>query len=401
MRQHGWLRDAASLGAAMARKVCIVTGTRAEYGLLSHLMSEVKRDSRVKLQVVATGTHLAPEFGLTWREIEGDGFQIDRKLEILLASDTGVGVAKTVGLATISFADAFSDLRPDIIVILGDRFEMLAAASAALVMKIPVAHIAGGDVTEGAFDESIRHAITKMAHLHFVTNGDSKARVCQLGEDPAHVHDVGAPGLDSIAKLEPFSREQLSRDLGFVFRDRNVLVTWHPETLAAESAGDAYQEVLAALDLLGAGYGIIFTRANADPAGRLINSMTDRFVASHANAAVFASLGQKRYLSLVRQVDFVAGNSSSGLYEVPSLKKPTVNIGNRQTGRLMAASVINVQCERDLIFKAFQGAMAMDCTNVINPYGGDGHTSTRIKDILGGVDVQQLLFKSFHDVTRD
>ncbi len=381
---------------ALQRKICVVTGTRAEYGLLVLLMKAVQEDPRLKLQIIATGMHLSPEFGLTYREIEKDGFAIDRKIEILLSSDTAVGVSKAIGLGILGFADAFASLAPDLVVLIGDRFEILAAATAALIPRLPIAHIGGGDLTEGAFDDAIRHSITKMAHLHFTTNEQSSAHVRQMGEDPRHVHNFGSPGLDCIAKMKFLDRDALAQELDFAFRKRNILVTYHPETLASSSAEEAFRELATALASLGPDVGIIFTKANADTEGRAINAMIDAFVQATPQARAYASLGQKRYLSLIRQVDVVVGNSSSGVYEVPSLKKPTVNIGDRQKGRLFAASVVNCRCESAEIGRAVAKALALNCSQVANPYAGEGDTARRIKDVLGSVDFSTLIPKHFH-----
>jgi len=381
------------------RKLCIVTGSRAEYGLLYWLMKEIQADQDLQLQIIATGMHLSPEFGLTYQSIEADGFMIDAKVEMLVSSDTPVGVAKSMGLGLIGFADALDRLRPDILVVLGDRFEILAAVQAALVACIPVAHIAGGDTTEGAFDESIRHSITKMSHLHFVTNDLALQRIRQLGENPDHIFNVGSPGLDYITRMKMLSRNELEKSLDFSFRKKNLLVTFHPVTLEAHTATEQFGELLAALDGLGAETGIIFTYPNADNGGREIIRLTDGFVAKHSNARAFVSLGQLRYLSALSQVDAVVGNSSSGLYEAPSFSKPSVNIGDRQKGRIQAKSVINCAPRSQEITEGVLLALAMDCAGTINPYG-DGNSSVRIKQHL--IEITQpnaLLKKHFFDQT--
>lgn len=380
------------------RKICVVTGSRAEYGLLSCLMEGVRDDEVLELQVVATGMHLSPEFGLTYHVIEEDGFTIDAKVEMLLSSDTPVGTAKSIGLGVIGFADAFERLRPDLLVLLGDRFEIFAAAQAALVSRIPIAHIAGGDTTEGAFDEAIRHSITKMSHLHFVTNEDAARRVRQLGEAPELVYNVGSPGLDQIRRLKLLGRDELCQQLDFRFRKRNILVTFHPVTLQSQPAHEQFQELLMALAELGSDTGIIITKPNADTGGKVLIGMIDKFVASHDNAHAYTSLGQLRYLSTLAQVDAVVGNSSSGLYEAPSFKIPTINIGDRQKGRLQADSVINCQPVAKQITHAINRAFRMDCSGVINPYG-DGNSSQRILDVIKAVsDPHMLLMKHFHEV---
>ncbi len=378
-----------------ARRVCVVTGSRAEYGLLYWLLKGLRDDPAFELQLVATGMHLAPEFGLTYRAIEQDGFRIDAKVEMLLSSDTAVGIAKSMGLGVIGFADAFDRLRPDLLVLLGDRFEIFAAAQAALVARIPIAHIGGGDTTEGAYDEALRHGITKMAHLHFVTNEDSARRVRQMGEDPHSVFVVGSTGIDNIVRLPRLDRAALEASLGWRLRDRNLLVTFHPVTLSEHSAADQFRELLAALETFGEDVGILFTLPNADNEGRSLIAMVEEFVANRPWTRAFASLGQQRYLSAMALVDAVVGNSSSGLYEAPSFHKPTVNIGERQKGRLKAASVIDCAPRRDAIVAAIRAAFALDCSKVVNPYGR-GDASEKILAALKRVrDPHALVQKRF------
>lgn len=382
----------------MFRNICVVTGSRAEYGLLYWLMKGIQEDPDLELQVIATGMHLSPEFGLTYKVIEQDGFTIDATVEMLLSSDTPVGIAKSVGLGVIGFADALSRLKPDVLVLLGDRFEILAAAQAALVARIPIAHIAGGDTTEGAFDEAIRHSITKMSHLHFVTNQDALLRVRQLGENPEHIHLVGNPGLDHIKRLTLLDRAMLEKELAFQFKQKNVLVTFHPVTLDEQPAGDQFEVLLQALGSLGPEVGIVFTKPNADTDGRLLIGMIDSFLTKHPNARAYTSLGQLRYLSVMAQVDAVVGNSSSGLYEAPSFRVPTVNIGNRQKGRLQAASVLNCPIEAQAISQTISNAFDLDCSGVMNPYG-DGESSARIIAMLKNIHApKQLLQKHFFDM---
>ena len=383
------------------RKVCVVTGSRAEYGMLYWPMKEIQGDTDLQLQVIATGMHLSPEFGLTYQAIEADGFTIDAKVEMLLSSDTPVGIAKSIGLGVIGFADALDRLRPDILLVLGDRYEILAAAQAALVARIPVAHIAGGDVTEGAFDEAIRHSITKMSHVHFVTNEAAARRVAQLGENPAQIFNVGNPGLDFIKRMTLLSRAELEQSLDFRFQEKNLLITFHPVTLENASAETQFQELLHALDKLGGQVGILFTKPNADTDGRVITHLMDSYVARHPNARAYHSLGQQRYLSAMSQVDAVVGNSSSGLYEAPSFCKPTVNIGDRQKGRLQASSVINCTPDAQAIEQAVLLALSADCSGAVNPYG-DGESAVRIKDHLKQLaDPSALLKKHFFDRASD
>ncbi len=380
------------------RKVCVVTGTRAEYGLLRSVLALLEDDPAFELQLVATGMHLSPEFGMTCRAIEADGVQVHERVEMLLSSDSAQGVAKSMGLGVIGFADTFARLDPDLLVLLGDRFELLAAAQTALVCRIPIAHIAGGDVTEGAFDEAIRHAITKMAQLHFVTNADSGARVRQLGEDPARIHVVGNPGLDSLRRTVLLDRAEVARRLGLRLRQRNLLITFHPETLGDQPAEQAFGRVLAALETLGTETGLVFTLPNADTEGRRLIAMTEAFAAEHENAVAHASLGQELYWTTAAQVDAVVGNSSSGLLEVPSFKVPTVNIGDRQKGRLRALSVIDCPAETGAIEAAIRQAFALDCGEAVNPYG-DGHAAERIVAAIKEVpDLAALVKKRFHDL---
>jgi UDP-hydrolysing UDP-N-acetyl-D-glucosamine 2-epimerase len=378
------------------RRICIVTGSRAEYGLLFWLIHDLHHDPEIDLQLVVTGMHLSPEFGLTYRTVEHDGFRIDARVEMLLSSDTPSGIAKSIGLGVIGFADAYERLRPDVVVVLGDRFEILAAVEAALVFNIPVAHIGGGDVTEGAYDDAMRHSITKMAHIHFVTNSVAAERVRRMGEDPQHVHDVGSPGIDFIRRLQPLGRAALAEDLNCQFQARNLLLTFHPVTLEPGESEKYFEELLCALDSLGNDVGLFFTMPNADGGGRALMDRVKAFVETRRHARLYTSLGQSRYLSLMAQVDAVVGNSSSGLYEAPSLHKPTVNIGSRQRGRLMADSVISCEPNRQAIAAAIQRAFALDCGNTVNPYG-DGYASERIATVLKTIpNPHTLLKKRFH-----
>lgn len=379
-------------------KICVVTGSRAEYGLLFCLLRELHEDPEIELQIIATGMHLSTEFGLTYKVIENDGFFINEKVEMLLSSDTPVGIAKSIGLATIGFSGALNRLRPDILIVLGDRYEILAAAQAAMVARIPIAHIAGGDTTEGAFDESIRHSITKMSHLHFVTNEMSARRVRQLGENPEHIFNVGSPGIDQIKRLKLLGRKELEHTLRFNFKEKNLLITFHPVTLELQTSAEQFQALIDVLDSLGSEVGLIFTKPNSDTDGRVIFQMIDNFVANHPNAKAYTSLGQVLYLSSIAQVNAVVGNSSSGLYEVPSFKKPTVNIGDRQKGRLQASSVINCKPETRAIVQAIQEAFTKDFSDAVNPYG-DGNSSKRILEKLKQIpNFKDLLKKHFFEV---
>ncbi len=378
------------------KKICVVTGCRAEYGLLYWVMKKIAEDDELQLQILVTGAHLSPEFGLTWREIEKDGFVVDEKIEMLLSSDSPVGIGKSAGLGVIGCSEALQRLAPDLLVLLGDRFEIFAAAQAALFARIPVAHIAGGDTTEGAFDEAIRHSITKMSHLHFATNEAAVQRIRQLGENPAHIFNVGSPGIDYIKNSTLLSRDELKAELGITFHDKNILVTFHPATLEKASAATQFGQLLDALALFEPDWGIFITKANADPEGRIINAMADEFAAARTNAYTFTSLGQLRYLSLLKEVDMVVGNSSSGLYEAPTFKKPTVNIGARQQGRLAASSVIHCEPATKDIVRAIREAAVRDFSLVENPYG-DGHSAEKIvAEVKKIKDFKSLLKKHFY-----
>lgn len=387
----------------MRKKICVITGTRAEYGLLQGLMDKIREDKDLILQVVATGAHLSPEFGRTYRQIEDDGFVIDEKLEMLLSSDTSVGIAKSVGLATIGFADIWERLKPDVIVLLGDRYEILAAAQAALIARIPIAHLHGGEVTEGAIDESIRHAITKMAHLHFAAAEPYRKRIIQLGEHPERVYNVGAPGLDNIKKLNLLDEQQFEESTGFRLSELNFLVTYHPVTATKQDNEISILNLLEALDDFPDAR-IIFTKANADADGRIINHWIDRYVAKNANRTIaFDSLGQVRYLSAIKHVQVVIGNSSSGIIEVPLFKKPTVNIGDRQKGRLKAASVIDCSEDREEISQAIKKALSPDFRKHLNDVEslyGIGDTAEKIIAVLKTADIDGLLQKGFYDLAK-
>lgn len=383
----------------MSRKICVITGTRAEYGLLRWVMKGIQDDPELTLQVVATGMHLSPEFGLTYREIENDGFQIDRKIEMLTSSDTPVGIAKSMGLGLMGFADALNELIPDLIVVLGDRFEIFSAVAAALVARIPVAHLHGGEATEGLIDEAIRHSITKMSHLHFVAAEEYRQRVIQLGERPERVFLVGGLGIDNIKRLKLLDRAELEVSLDFKLSQRNLLITFHPVTLEPATAVDQMAELLAALAQL-QDTQLIFTLPNADTGGRALIKMVEQFVAQHANARAYTSLGQLRYLSCIAHVDGVVGNSSSGLAEVPSFKKGTINIGDRQRGRLQASSVINCESTRLSISAALERLYDADfqagLSQVRNPYG-EGGASAKIIATVKSVTLDDVLKKRFHD----
>ena len=383
------------------RKICIITGSRAEYGSLYWLLKEIQEDVNLDLQVIATGTHLSPEFGLTYQIIENDGFPISAIVEMLLSSDTAVGLTKSLGLGVIGFADALANLEPDILLLLGDRYEILAAAQAAMIARIPIAHLHGGESTEGAIDEAIRHAITKMAHIHFVGAEAYRRRVIQLGEAPDRVYNFGAVQLDNIEKLNLLNKEEFEKSIEFKLGRINFLVTYHPVTLSQTSPDHAVMALLDALDQFPDAH-IIFTGQNSDADGRIIGKLMSDYVARHPEKAKFyTNLGQLRYLSAIKYVDAVIGNSSSGLSEAPAMKKPTINIGNRQKGRLKAESVLDCQELKESIVYAIQTALSTDFQKKlpgIKSIYGMGNVAPRIKNVLKTISLKKVLFKKFYDL---
>lgn len=382
------------------RKICFVTATRAEYGLLKPLMQLIKESDELQLQIIVTGAHLSPEFGLTYEQIVKDNFEIDEKIEILLSSDTPASIAKTMGLAMISFGDAFSHLQPDALVILGDRYEMLSIASVATIYKIPIVHLHGGEITEGAYDDAIRHAITKLSYLHMTSTESYRHRVVQLGEHPDRVHHVGAIGLDNIRHLKLLNKEELELQLNIKFKKYNYQVTFHPETLGHFSSKEQFQVLLDAIDSQADSF-FVFTKANADTDGRIINQMIDNYVSANPQkAATFTSLGSLRFLSLVKVCDAIVGNSSAGILEAPSLQTATINIGERQKGRMQAESVVNVDCEVEAISEAFETVKKIEFKNklndIINPYDNGG-ASEKILSILKSANFSEKQ-KTFYDI---
>lgn len=380
----------------MAKTIAVFTGTRAEYGLLYWLMKDIEADTNFNLQIIASGAHFSPEFGLTWRQIENDGFKIDAIVEMLLSSDTPAGVVKSMGVALIGLADAYQRLNPDYIVILGDRYEALAAAEAAMLMRIPVVHLHGGEVTEGAYDDAIRHAITKLSYLHFTATEQYRQRVIQLGEAPERVFNVGTIGNEHLYRTQMMSLEELETSLNFKISKPFFVVTYHPVTLADEPAQESFKALLEALDKFPE-YQIVITYPNADDGGRSIIPLLEEY-ALHQPERVKAvpSLGQKRYLSAVSLSTAVIGNSSSGISEVPSLKVPTVDIGQRQKGRLCANSVIHCKPEVAAIIDAIKKALLLrDKLNYQNPYG-EGMVGLKILEVIKEIDVKPT--KIFYDL---
>lgn len=388
----------------MNRRVCIVTGSRAELGLLRQLIVELAESEKLDLQLVVTGMHLSPEFGLTYQEIVDDGVAIDAKVEMLLSSDTRTAVTKSMGLGVIGFADAYERLAPDIVVVLGDRFEVFAAASAAMIAGIPLAHVHGGEATEGAFDDVIRHSITKMSHLHFVAADEYRQRVIQMGEHPETVFNFGGLGIDAIKRIKLLERRELESSLKLSFREKNLLVTFHPVTReGAGSSATQLGELLAALDEL-RDTALIFTMPNADTEGRELGTMVREFVKGRSNAQVYTSLGQLRYFSCMAQVDGVVGNSSSGLSEAPSFKIGSINIGDRQKGRLKASSVIDCEPKQQAIQEALNMLYAADfrasLATVSNPYGNGGATEAIVR-VLADYPLEDICKKSFYNFSKN
>jgi UDP-hydrolysing UDP-N-acetyl-D-glucosamine 2-epimerase len=384
----------------LKRKICVVTGSRADYGLLYWLMKDIQAGSLFELQLVVTGMHLSPEFGMTVNIIEHDGFEITRRVETLMSSDSAVGITKSVGLGVINFADVFEQLRPDLVLVLGDRFEIFAAAQAALLAKLPIAHIGGGDVTEGAYDEAMRHSISKMSHLHFVTNTAAANRLKHMGEDPKYVFNVGSPGLDHLHRSTLPDRATLEKELGFNFRKLNFLITFHPVTLDMMSSAKQFDSLLQALEKYGPDVGLIFTLPNADTEGRDLIRLVEKFVADRDNACAYPSLGQRRYLGTMAVADVVIGNSSSGLYEAPSFQTPTVNIGLRQQGRLKADSIFDCSPTSDDILNAITKAMNFGSQKAENPYQKGDCAELIMKELNSIDDFNSLTMKHFYENSK-
>ena len=384
----------------MNRKICVVTGSRADYGLLRLVMKGIEEERGLTLQIIATGMHLSPTFGLTYKEIEGDGFKIDQKVECLSSSDSPVAIAEATGKALLGCAKAIDELKPDLLLVLGDRFEIFAACSAALLARVPIAHIHGGEVTAGAYDEAFRHSITKMSSIHFVATEDYKKRVVQLGENPKTVHLVGGLGVDAIKELELLSKNEIERNLGIKFANKSLLVTLHSATLEDQAPAEQIRELLAALsdkpDVT-----LIFTMPNADTGGLEIMRQIKHFVENNHNAYAFESLGQLNYLSCLAIVDGIVGNSSSGILEAPTLRVGTINIGDRQLGRSQSDSVINALASKESLEKAlkklFSSEFKQTLATCTSPYG-EGGASRKILRVLSDFNFDENLQKSFYDL---
>lgn len=376
------------------KRICAVTGSRADWGLLRPVLEKL-RATPVQLQLLVTGSHLDPRFGKTAQSITDDGFDIDHRVPLPRHTDGPQGIADATSDAISGICGALLDLRPDIILILGDRYEIFAAAQAALIARIPVAHIAGGDISEGAYDDAMRHAITKLAHLHFTTNPDAQHRVLQMGEPNERVWMTGSPGIDALLGTPRWPRRKLEDKLGFALRARNLAITFHPATLDASSPSDQIETLLDALATFGDDTGLVFTGTNADTGGRSINDAVGEFVDARGNACFVQSLGQAGYYSLVEHSDLVVGNSSSGLYEVPSLRTPTLDIGIRQQGRLRGPSVSHVPTDSAAIRHAIEALLREPPSDFGNPYGNGSASEAIINALLTVDDPQALLIKHF------
>jgi UDP-hydrolysing UDP-N-acetyl-D-glucosamine 2-epimerase len=377
------------------KKVCVVTGTRAEYGLFLPIMKKIQASDYLELKIVATTMHFAEEFGNTYKQIEEDGFLINEKIENLLSSDTKSSVAKSTGLATILLSDAFSRIKPDVVLLLGDRFETHAAATTAMLMKIPIAHIHGGEITEGAVDEKIRHSITKMSNLHLTSTEEYKNRVIQMGECPESVFSVGAPGLDNIANMDLLNRYELENALNWRINKPTALFTYHPETLSTNDVQEEIRKILSAIK--SSDINVLFTYANSDNGGRIINNEIEKFaLRDKTKYLVVKNLGQLKYLSAMKHLDVVIGNTSSGIIEAASFCKPVINIGNRQLGRMQSKNIINCAIENvELsINKSITKNFLSTCHNVVNIYG-DGGSAEKIVKVLTKMSL--IITKKFID----
>lgn len=386
------------------KKVYVVTGTRADYGLLYWLLKEIQQDNDLELQLIVTGMHLSPEFGNTYKNIEVDGFEIKDKIETLMSSDSEIAISKAIGLGCISFSESFSKLNPEMLLLLGDRFEILSAAISAMILKIPIVHLHGGETTQGLIDEPIRHSITKMASFHFPATEFYKKRIIQMGENPDRIFNYGMAGLDNIYKLDLLSQKKLEQELDFQFDKKTAIITYHPVTLENNTAEDQIDNLLKAIDK--SNIKAIFTKSNADTQGRIINKRIEEFVEKNNKKYTFVdNLGQLKYLSVLKYSDLMIGNSSSGLTEAPSFKLPVVNIGDRQKGRVKADNVIDCQYKSFEIEKSIKKAVSKafnnSLTNMINPYDKyeDGKTSFRVKEKLKEINLEDdILKKDFYNI---
>lgn len=386
----------------MIKKVCVFTGGRAEYGLLKPLLDEINTDKTLELNLIVSGTHLSNEFGLTYKKIEDDGFVCNEKIEIVLSSDTTISICKSMGLGLISFSEALDRLKPDILIVLGDRFETMVAATAALVSRVPIAHIQGGELTLGAIDDQFRHSITKMSMLHFVTTHEYKKRVVQLGENPKRVFNVGAINVDAMKKIKPLEKIELEKKINFKIGSRTILITFHPITLEKGTSGKYFLQLLGALDEV-ENLRIIFTKTNADTDGRIINNLIDAYVEKNKDIAIaFTSLGQIKYISALHYVAAVVGNSSSGIIETPTFKVPTLNIGDREKGRVLANNVLTCRQTKSSIKEGIEEVLSYNFKESLkdmpNPYD-KGDTAKNIIKIIKEFNMPSSTKKEFYDLS--
>jgi len=385
----------------VGRRICAFTGSRAEYGLLKPLLEEIRQEPALELKLLLAGTHLSREFGLTYRIVEEDGFTCDEKVEMILSSDTPVAVCKSMGLGMIGFSEALMRIKPDLVVILGDRFESMVAAISAYVCRIPIAHIQGGELTLGAIDDQFRHSITKMSMLHFVCAEEYRRRVIQLGEQPDRVFDFGALNVDAMKKIPVIPRAQLEKEIKFSLSPRSLLVTFHPVTLEDDTAKDQLPQLLEAISSFD-NLKVIFTKTNADTEGRVINELIDEYVeANPQNTVAFTSMGQMHYINVLRYADAVAGNSSSGVIETPTFKVPTVNMGEREKGRIIADNVIDCEFDTESIRSALQTALSGQFKDSLkdmkSPYD-KGETAKNIARVLKEYPLPRTTKKEFYDI---
>jgi UDP-N-acetyl-D-glucosamine 2-epimerase, UDP-hydrolysing len=387
------------------KKIVVLTATRAEYGLLKPVIKKLNADAAFDMRLAVTGMHLTPEFGMTVHEIEADQIPIDKKIEIILSSDTPIAVSKSMGLALISFSEYFEECMPDALVVLGDRYETLAVCCAAMNARIPIFHLHGGEATEGLIDEAIRHAITKMSYLHFASTEDYRRRIIQMGESPKRVFNVGALGVENALHANLLSLREVEESLEYVLGGQYAVGTFHPVTLEKATAKEQVEELLLALDEY-PDINYVFTKANSDMEGRYINRLLQDYAENHDNFLLVGSLGMRRYLSVLKYATFVIGNSSSGLIEAPSFGIPTINIGDRQKGRIAGSSVLQCLPDKNSICKAMQMALSNDfrkrARNAANPYG-DGRTSDRVMEIIRNVLVRDgiEIKKKFYDINAE
>ena len=382
------------------RKICVVTGSRAEYGLLYWLLKEIKSDKKLKLQLIVTGMHLSPKFGSTYKEIKKN-FDIDKKINLQISSDTSIGISKSMSIAQSSFSRALNKLKPDILLVLGDRYEIFSAASSAMIARIPIVHIHGGETSEGSMDDYMRHCITKMSHIHFAATEEYRTRIIQLGESPSRVFNVGGMGIENIKRLKLLNKNEFEKAINFKLNKKNILVTFHPATLENNTSKLQFRELLAAINNLD-NTNIIFTKTNSDLHGKVINQMIDQYISKNSKKSIaFHSLGQTRYLSALQFVDVVLGNSSSGLIEAPSFKIATINIGDRQKGRIKAKSVINCLPEKKSIQNSIKRAYSKNFQSLLkavkNPYD-NGFSSKKIVRVLNSIKIENILKKSFYNI---